>query len=49
MKFNEPTEPKMDIKIKPIETSYEIICAAERIAPKNAYRELLAHPDKMTP
>jgi len=35
--------------MKPIETSYETICAAERNAPKKAYLELLAHPDKRTP
>ena len=49
MKFNEPTQISVDIKIKPIETSYETICAALRIAPKKAYFELLAQPDKITP
>jgi hypothetical protein len=49
MKFNEPTQISVDIKIKPIETSYETICAALRTAPKKAYFELLAHPDKITP
>lgn len=33
-KFNEPTLNKTAIKIKPIETSYAIICAADRNAPK---------------
>jgi hypothetical protein len=39
----------IDIKIKPIDTSYDIICADERIAPKKAYFELLDQPDKITP
>ena len=37
------------IIMKPIETSYDTICAAERIAPKKAYFELLAHPAIKTP
>jgi hypothetical protein len=49
MKLSEPTQNKADINIKPIETSYETIWAALRIAPKKAYFELLAHPDKITP
>ena len=49
MKFNEPTTNKLEIRINPIETSYETICAALRNAPKKAYFELLAHPDKITP
>lgn len=49
IKFIDPTQNKADIKIKPIETSYETIWAALRIAPKNAYFELLDHPDKSTP
>ena len=32
----------------PIETSYEIICAAERNPPKKAYFELLDHPAIIT-
>jgi hypothetical protein len=39
----------MEIIIRPIETSYETICAALRKAPKKAYLELLAQPDKITP
>jgi hypothetical protein len=35
--------------INPIETSYEIIWAAERKAPKNGYFELLDHPAIMIP
>jgi hypothetical protein len=49
IKFNDPTQKRADIKIRPMETSYDTICAALRIAPKNAYFELLAHPDKITP
>jgi hypothetical protein len=49
MKFNDKTQNNVDINIKPIETSYETICAALRIAPKKAYFELLAQPDKITP
>jgi len=48
-KFNDPAN-KITGKIhNPIETSYEIICAAERKAPKNAYFELLAHPAIIIP
>jgi len=49
IKFSEPTQNKIAIKIKPKLTSYEIIWAALRIAPKKAYFELLDQPDKMTP
>jgi hypothetical protein len=49
MKFREPTHIKIDIKMRPIETSYDTICAADLIAPKNAYFELLAQPDNITP
>jgi len=45
VKFREPAHSTTEIIIKPIETSYEIICAAARIAPKKAYFELLDHPD----
>src|SRR5882757_5061085 len=34
---------------KPIAISYATICAAERIAPRNAYFELAAQPAMMTP
>jgi hypothetical protein len=37
------------IKITPMETSYEINCAAERKAPKKAYFELLDQPAKIIP
>ena len=49
IKFNEPTQKSAAINIKPIETSYETIWAALRIAPKKAYLELLDQPDKITP
>jgi len=32
-----------------MDTSYEIICAVERNAPKKEYCELLDHPDIITP
>jgi hypothetical protein len=35
--------------VNPMETSYEIICAAERKDPRNAYFELLAHPAIIIP
>jgi hypothetical protein len=35
--------------VSPIETSYEIICAAERSAPRKAYFELLAQPPSIIP
>jgi hypothetical protein len=34
IKFKEPTHNKIVIKINPKDTSYDIICAAERSAPK---------------
>jgi hypothetical protein len=37
------------INITPIETSYEIIWAADRNAPKKAYFELLDQPAIITP
>ena len=33
----------------PIAISYATICAAERIAPRNAYFEFVAQPAMMTP
>ena len=49
IKFNEPTNTSVAIKIKPIHTSYEIICAALLRAPKKAYLELLLQPEKIMP
>ena len=37
------------MKTKPIETSYETICAAERSAARNGYLELDDHPAMITP
>jgi hypothetical protein len=49
VKFNDPAS-KITGKIKrPKETSYEIICAADRKAPKKAYFELLAQPAIIIP
>ena len=49
VKFKEPDNNIIGKTTNPIETSYEIICAAERKAPKNAYFELLAHPAIIIP
>jgi hypothetical protein len=38
----------METITTPKETSYEIICAAERSPPKKAYLELLDHPAMIT-
>jgi hypothetical protein len=43
--FTSPTNNNTVIIINPIDTSYDIICAAALIAPKYAYFELLDHPD----
>jgi hypothetical protein len=48
-KFKDPTQNNAPIRIRPIETSYETIWAALRIAPKKAYFELLDQPDNITP
>jgi len=47
-KFKDPANKITEIIVIPIETSYEIICAAERNAPKNAYFELLDQPAIIT-
>jgi hypothetical protein len=44
IKFKDPLSKITLMIIIPITTSYAIICAIERRAPKNAYRELLDHP-----
>ena len=49
VKFSDPAIKMTGIKTKLIETSYEIICAADRKAPRNAYFELLAHPAIIIP
>ena len=45
VKFNELQHINTLIMIKPIETSYETICALDLKVPKKAYLELLDHPD----
>jgi hypothetical protein len=47
VRFSEPESKITGRRAKEIDTSYEIICAAERSAPKKAYFELLDHPAKM--
>ena len=49
VKFNVPDNKIIGNIMRPIDTSYEIICAAERNDPKNAYFELLAHPAIIIP
>ena len=49
VKFNEPTDKSILIIINPMETSYEIICAADLSAPKKAYLELLDQPAIIIP
>lgn len=48
-RFNEPTTSSTVIMTKPMETSYETICAAERNAPRKGYFELEAQPAMITP
>lgn len=48
-KFSEPVYNNTVIITSPIETSYDIICEADLIAPKNAYFELLAQPAIIMP
>lgn len=49
LKFKEPTHKITLIRIKPIDTSYDTIWAADLEAPKKAYLELLAHPEIRIP
>jgi hypothetical protein len=49
IKLNEFAQIEIGSKRSPIETSYEISCAADRRDPKNAYFELLDHPAPITP
>src|SRR3954454_3751185 len=46
---SDPTQSSTVMITKPIETSYETICAAERIAARNAYFEFDAQPAMITP
>ena len=49
VKLKEPADNTTATTIKPIETSYEIICEVDLKEPKKAYLELLAQPDKTIP
>ena len=49
LRLNDPAQTQTFTIINPIEISYEIICAAERKPPKNAYLELLDQPEKIIP
>ena len=48
-RLSEPAQSSTVMITKPIETSYDTICAAERIAAKKAYFELDAQPAMMMP
>src|SRR4029453_14130338 len=48
-RFKEPAHSKTVMMTKPIETSYETICAAERSAARNGYFEFEAQPAMITP
>src|SRR4051812_36923275 len=48
-RFKLPAAISTPTSAKPIAISYATICAAERIAPRNAYFELDAQPAMMTP
>lgn len=47
LRLREPDKITIGRITKLIATSYEIICAAERSAPINAYLELLDHPARI--
>jgi len=49
IKLKELAQIEIGNNNKPIDTSYEISCAAERRDPKNAYFELLDHPAPIIP
>src|SRR6201985_1795860 len=48
-RFSVPAVISTTTSAKPIEISYETICAAARIAPRNAYLEFDAQPARITP
>jgi NADH-quinone oxidoreductase subunit H len=48
-RFREPAHSSTVMMTKPIETSYDTICAAERTAARNAYFEFDAQPAMMMP
>src|SRR5215212_9804524 len=47
--FSEPAQSSTVMMTKPMETSYETICAAERSAARNGYFEFDAQPPMMIP
>src|ERR1700733_13746859 len=48
-RFRLPEVISTTTSAKPIEISYDTICAAARIAPRNAYFEFDAQPARITP
>lgn len=48
-KFREPAHKSTEIMINPMETSYDIICAADRKPPRKAYLEFDDQPAVMIP
>jgi len=49
LKLSDPTHKITLISTKPIDTSYDTICAADLNAPRKAYFELLAQPEISIP
>src|SRR5215469_6258883 len=49
LRLSEPAHSNTVIMTKPMETSYETICAAERNADRNGYLEFDAQPPMMMP
>src|SRR5580698_7207363 len=49
VRLSEPTQSSTVMITKPIETSYDTICAAERSAARNGYFEFEAQPAMITP
>merc|ERR1712225_45556 len=49
VRFSVPAQRRTAILMNPMDTSYEIIWAAERMAPRKAYFEFDAHPAMMIP
>src|SRR5882757_8610596 len=48
-RLSEPAHSSTVMMTKPMETSYDTICAAERNAARNGYLEFEAQPAMMTP
>src|SRR5471032_1240358 len=49
VRLSDPAQSSTEMNTKPIETSYETICAAERSAARNGYFEFEAQPAMITP